>query len=106
MRLTLWIGQRGVMEMIAQQLGLAMMPAWPRIASGLISGTTNGTLVSMRKAEELSTTVAPARTAIGAKRLEVLPPAEKSARSTPAKLASVSSCTVSGLPQNGNVLPT
>ena len=79
--------------MIAQQLGLAMMPRWSRIAAALISGTTSGTSASMRKAEELSTTVAPARTASGAKRREVLPPAENSARSTPAKLSSLSSRT-------------
>jgi hypothetical protein len=40
----------------------------------------------MRNAEELSMTVAPSRTASDAKRLDVLPPAENSAMSTPAKL--------------------
>ena len=42
-------------------------------------------------------TMAPARTASGAKRLEVLPPAENSAMSTPAKLDSVSSRTAQRL---------
>src|SRR5580704_6875045 len=105
MRLLLWIGHSGVMEMIAQQLGLAIIPECPRTACGLISGTTSGTLGSMRKAEELSTTVAPARTARGAKRLEVAPPAENSAISTPAKLDSVSSCTLSAAPANCRLLP-
>ena len=39
----------------------------------------------MRKAEELSTTTAPAFTAMGANFLEMPPPAENSAMSTPAK---------------------
>src|SRR6059058_3428353 len=55
------MGHNGVMEMMAQQLGLAMIPRWPRRASGLISGTTSGTCGSRRNAEELSMTVAPAR---------------------------------------------
>jgi hypothetical protein len=50
-------------------------------------------------------TVAPARTASGAKRFDVPPPAENSAMSTPAKLDSVSSRTGSASPRNGNVLP-
>src|SRR2546430_1505841 len=59
----------------------------------------------MRNADELSTTVAPARTAMGAKRFEVLPPAENSARSTPLKLCSFNSRTVSCRPRNVSVLP-
>src|SRR6478736_4059037 len=59
----------------------------------------------MRKAEELSTTVAPARTASGAKRREVLLPAENSAMSTPRKLVSVSSRTGSALLRNVSALP-
>src|SRR6185437_3702349 len=93
------------MAMMVEQLGLAMMPRWLRTASGLISGTTSGTVASMRKADELSTTTAPCSTASGAKRLEVLPPAEKSATSTPRKLSSVNSRTVSGWPRKGSVLP-
>ena len=52
--------------MIAAQFGLAMIPWWRAISSGLISGTTSGTAGSMRNAEELSITTAPLRTAIGA----------------------------------------
>ena len=55
----------------------------------LISGMTSGTFGSIRKAEELSTTTAPAFTAIGANLLEMPPPAENSAMSTPSKECSV-----------------
>src|SRR5580658_6672285 len=71
MRLTRCTGHSGVIEMIAQQLGLAMMPWCVPSACALISGTTSGTAASMRNAEELSITVAPARTASGAKRREL-----------------------------------
>ena len=43
-----------------------MMPLWSRMRRPLISGITSGTFGSMRKAEELSITTAPAFTAIGA----------------------------------------
>src|SRR5205814_1782648 len=99
------MGHNGVMEMMAQQLGLAMIPRWPRRASGLISGTTSGTCGSRRNAEELSMTVAPARTASGAKRFEVPDPAEKSASCTPSKPSSVSSRTGSSRPRNLKVFP-
>ncbi len=61
MRLCWWIGHSGVMAMMAAQLGLATMPLWPAMAPALISGITSGTSGSMRKAEELSTTMAPRR---------------------------------------------
>ncbi len=105
MRLYWWIGHSGVMAMIAAQLGLAMMPLWPAISRAFTSGTTSGTSESMRKAEELSTTTAPALTAMGAYFREVSPPAENRAISTPAKLSAVSASTVSGSPRNGRVLP-
>src|SRR5947208_2307233 len=59
----------------------------------------------MRNADELSTTVAPARTAMGAKRFEVLPPAENSAMSTPLKLCSFNSRTGRRWPRNASILP-
>src|SRR6185437_13811304 len=105
MRLAWWIGHSGVMEMMVEQLGLAMMPLCSRKASGLISGTTNGTPGSMRKADELSTTTVPWRTAAGANFLDCAPPAENNAMSTPRKLSSVNSSTVTGLPLKGSVLP-
>src|SRR3954471_20553008 len=60
----------------------------------------------MRKAEELSTTTAPAFTATGAKRFDCAPPAENSAMSTPFRLSSVSSCTATSAPRNFMVLTT
>jgi len=53
------------------QLGLAMMPECDAAAAALISGMTSGTLGSILKAEELSTTTAPAFTAWGANSLEI-----------------------------------
>jgi len=93
------------MEMIAQQLGLAMIPRWLRRLCALISGTTSGTAGSMRKADELSITVAPACTASGAKRREVAAPAENSATCTPAKLSAHSSRTTSRSPRKPSSLP-
>src|SRR5258706_4035850 len=100
MRFFLWIGQSGVMAMMVEQLGLAIMPLWLARASGLISGMTRGTPGSIRNAEELSTTTAPARAAMGANFLEMEPPALKKAISTPWKLFSVSTWTVTFLPLN------
>src|SRR5712671_4319306 len=93
------------MEMMAAQLGLAMIPLCSRTLPGLISGTTSGTPASMRNAEELSTTTAPLLTATGAKRLDVELPAENNPMLTPPNPSSVSSRTASGLPRNGSVLP-
>lgn len=56
------------------------------MASGLTSGMTSGTPSVMRKALELSTTVAPAAEATAAYFLLMEPPAEKRAMSTPLKL--------------------
>ena len=68
------------------QLGLAMMMApffdWLRArvaTSMLISGTTRGIAGSLRQAEELSMTVAPASTKRGAYCREAPAPAEKMA---------------------------
>ena len=85
MRVCRCSGQSGTTATIATQFGLAMMPMWRAIASGFTSGTTSGTPGSMRNAEELSTTTAPCRTAIGANRRDTAPPAENSAMSTPGK---------------------
>ena len=91
MRFCRWIGHSGTSAVIAEQFGLAMMPLCSRMRRALISGMTSGTSGSMRKADELSTTTAPAFTAIGAYFREMLPPAENSAMSTPSKECSVSS---------------
>src|ERR1700704_2074938 len=71
----------------------------------LISGITSGTFGSMRKADELSTTTAPAFTAMGANFLETPPPAENSAISTPSKEFSVSSSIKTFWPRKSIVLP-
>ena len=105
MRLLWWIGHSGTSAVMAAQFGLAMMPLWSRMRFALISGITSGTFGSMRKAEELSTTTAPALTAIGANFLEMLLPAENSAMSTPSKARSVSSSMTTSCPRNDTVLP-
>ena len=58
----------------------------------------------MRKAEELSTTVAPARTATGANCREMALPAEKRAMSMPSKLRSVSASTSISAPLERHAL--
>src|SRR5437899_10300689 len=83
MRFCRWIGHSGTSAVIAEQFGTAMMPLCSRIRPALISGITSGTFGSMRKAEELSITTAPALTAAGENFREVLLPAENSAMSTP-----------------------
>ncbi len=60
-----------------------MMPLCSLMRRALISGMTSGTSAAMRNADELSTTTAPALTAIGANLREMPPPAEKRAMSTP-----------------------
>src|ERR1700761_1136311 len=90
---------------MAEQLGLAMMPLWSLMRRALISGTTSGMAGSVRKAELLSTTTAPAFTAIGPYCLEMPLPAENKAISTPLKASSVSSSIVSACPRNSCVLP-
>ena len=51
---------------IAQQFGLATIPSFSAARAPFTSGTTSGTVGSMRKALDLSTTTAPAFTAWGA----------------------------------------
>lgn len=75
------------------------------IAALLTSGTTSGVSASIRKADELSTTTQPALVAADANFLLWLPPALKSAMSTPLKLSSVSSSTVYSLPAYSSFLP-
>ena len=72
------------------QLGLAMIPLGGRRASsGLTSDTTSGTSGSIRQAEELSTTIAPAAATLGAVASEAVLPLENRARSRPEKSAVV-----------------
>ena len=69
---------------IVVQFGFAMIPlrASP-MASGFTSDTTRGTSGSMRQADELSITVAPAAATRGASEREAVAPAEKRAMSSP-----------------------
>ena len=94
------------MAAMVVQLGLAMMPSSAlSTSSGLTWETINGTRGSMRQAEELSMTVAPARATSGAHCFEVPPPAENRATSMPWKSAlAMSSTTTSRSPQ-GRTLP-
>ena len=73
------------MAAIVVQFGLAMMP-FGRLATSasLTSATTRGTSGSIRHADELSITAAPASATFGASASEVDPPAEKIATSSPA----------------------
>ena len=73
------------MAAMVVQLGLAMIPLgrWAR-AWGFTSATTSGTSGSLRQAEELSITTAPAAATLGARALDVSPPAEKKTMSRPA----------------------
>jgi hypothetical protein len=66
--------------------------------------TTSGTSVSIRKADELSTTTAPAAAKAGAYCLERSPPAENRAISTPAGSA-VARSSISTVPQAVSTVP-
>ena len=94
---------------IVVQLGLAMMPRpasmTAAIASGLTSETTSGISGSMRKAEELSTTITPASANFGTSARDVVAPAENSAMSSPAGSAVSASSTVISRSPNGSTVP-
>ena len=94
------------MAAMVVQLGLAMMPLriWS-MACGLTSLTTSGTSGSMRHADELSMTTAPASAYLGASALDVAPPAENSAMSMPVRSASAASSTTISSPRQGSVVP-
>lgn len=98
----------GIAAMVVQ-LGLAMMPFGGFFAcSGFTSLTTSGTSGSLRNAEELSTTVAPAAAKRGACSRDSVAPAENRAMSMPFRsssdVADASSTTISS-PRNGSFLP-
>ena len=91
---------------IVVQLGLATIPfGRVAIACGLTSDTTSGTSGSIRHAEELSMTTAPAAATRGASSLEVAPPAENRAMSRPVKSAVAASSTVIFESCHGRVRP-
>ena len=88
------------MATMVVQLGLATIPfpIEPR-AAALTSGTTKGTSGSIRQAEELSMTMAPPATNLGANSLEAAAPPEKRAMSTPATSAVAASSTTTSSPR-------
>ena len=91
---------------IVVQFGLAMMPLRiSLIACGLTSLTTRGTSGSIRQADELSMTTAPAAANFGASSLEDEPPAENSAMSMPVRSATSESSTTRSCPRHGRVVP-
>src|ERR1700730_8066230 len=74
------------MHTMVVQLGLATIPfGMEARVSTLTSGTTRGTSGSMRHAEELSTTIAPAAATLGANSRDVDAPFENRAISIPSK---------------------
>ncbi len=94
---------------IVVQFGLAMMPLRAsRSAPGFTSETTSGTSGSMRHAEELSMTTAPAAANRSACAFDVAPPAEKSATSIPRRSSvgvAATSSTTTSVPRHGSVDP-
>src|SRR5271163_529495 len=94
------------MATMVVQLGLATMPlGMERNSPALASGTTRGTSGSMRQADELSITVAPAATSRGASSRETEAGAEQSARSMPERSAVSASSTTTSPSAQGRVVP-
>ena len=98
-------GYSAISVTMVVQLGLEMMPLCFLTSAALISGTTNGTFFSIRKALELSTTTQPFAAATGPKALLMELPALKRAMSTLSKESFVSSRIVIDLPLNRVRLP-
>ena len=100
-------GLRTGIAAIVVQLGLAMMPLgrFPASRSKLTSETTSGTSGSLRHAEELSTTTAPAAANRGACTRDIVAPAENSAMSRPDGSAVSESSTTICSPRYSSFLP-
>ncbi len=82
------------MATMVVQLGLATIPfGIDDRADSLTSGTTRGTSGSIRHADELSTTMAPAAAKRGASWREAVAPLEKRAMSMPEGSATAASST-------------
>ena len=94
------------MAAMVVQFGLATIPfGIESRAPGFTSATTSGTSGSMRNAEELSTTTAPAAATFGAMARLVVAPAENSAMSSPEKSAVAASSTAICSSPHGSVVP-
>jgi hypothetical protein len=97
-----WSGLSTQTSGIVQQFGTAMMPSCSSARSGFTSGTTSGTLGSMRHADDLSSTTELPRTACGtSSRLAAAPTAKKNT-STPA-FASASGVASSTMPPSSSL---
>ena len=90
---------------VVEQLGMEIIPSCHSTSSPLTSGTTSGTLGSMRNAEPSSMTTAPAATAWGANSRLTAELAEINATSTPSKESCVASSTTSSSPPTAMRLP-
>ena len=90
------------------QLGLAIIRRGQNLASpAFTSGTTRGTLSSIRKADELSIIIVPKRVISSINSLETLAPADTKANLTPLKSSPWRSCrTLYGLPLQKYSLPS
>ncbi len=94
------------MKAIVVQFGLAMIPlgvlrtSWP-----LTSATISGTSGSMRNADELSMTIAPAAANFAANARDEVAPAENRAMSSPVGSAVSASSTTTSVPFHGKVVP-
>ena len=94
------------MATIVVQFGLATMPLGIEArACSLASGTTRGTSGSMRHADELSMTVAPAAATRSARARDAVAPAENRAMSRPSYEAVSASSTTRSVPFQAIVRP-
>src|SRR3954453_19279477 len=95
----------GIAAMVVQ-LGLAMIPLRAlAISAGLTSLTISGTSGSIRHADELSMTVAPAAANFGPNSGHEGAPAESGAMSSPDTSAVAASSTVMSAPFQSKVVP-
>jgi hypothetical protein len=91
---------------IVVQFGLAMMPLRAFATSpGLTSLTISGTSGSIRHADELSITIAPAAANFGASSRDDVAPDENKAMSRPDTSAAAASSTVICVPFQSNAVP-
>ena len=94
------------MAAMVVQFGFAIMPfGRTSIVCGLTSLTTSGTSGSIRQAEELSITTAPAAANLGASSREVAAPAKNRTISSPAGSAAAASSTAISRPPQYSRLP-
>ena len=91
-------GWAAITKGVVEQLGMDMIPWCQSTSAPFTSGTTKGTVSSMRKAEPSSITTAPAATAAGASLWLTSELADMNATSTPSKDFAVASSTTKSFP--------